>query len=166
MAKTKTKTKRFVKYYDDGPGGPYNSREKELAYRKGFVTEARRILKDRVHADDQIRLICNKKLRRINRVEKAVCRKNNKGERTHLLGYLPGHEVSAALLRGHSHALVCANQSWSCAEDLQLCDQLIIPVWVAAVERWAKEPIRLNKIVPPPQPLGLRYEDYYSGLIA
>ena len=38
--------------YDDGPGWPRQSRQKERAYRQGFIEEARRAVREWIDPDD------------------------------------------------------------------------------------------------------------------
>jgi hypothetical protein len=93
------------------------------------------------------------KLRLRVRERYCVYGKGDAGWKTHHLGYRPGHEVPAARLRGRHHALAFVTQAWEHVSDFDTFDILVMPAWLAAVERWAEEPIRPHVISPPPGPL-------------
>ena len=148
----------LVRHFDDGPGWPNATREKECAYRRGFIEETRRIVREWADPDDgafdPFGEVHRARMLRVRiRDRYAVYRAGCAGRRTYHLGYRPGHGVPAARARGRHHALVHVTQAWDEVSDLDRFDRLILPVWLMAVERWAQEPIRPRVTSPPPRPL-------------
>lgn len=161
-------TAQAVQIYDDGPGWPSASREKERAYRLGFVEEARRVVREwtdpvdatfdpigEEHAARQLRL----RTRERYSIYKPAYGPDCAGRKTYHLGYRPGHDVPAARLRGRHHALAYVTQSWDDVQDFEAFDRLVLPAWLTAVERWAEGPIRPGVIIPPPRPLHIARGD-------
>ena len=145
-------------HYDDGAGWPPLSSRKERAFRRGFLEEARRVAREWVDpANDAFDPFGEEeaahKLRLRVRERYSVYGKGDAGWKTHHLGYRPGHEVPAARLRGRHHALAFVTQAWEHVSDFDTFDALVMPAWLAAVERWAEEPFRVHVISPPPGPL-------------
>ena len=148
----------LVQDYDDGPGWPHSSPEKERAFRQGFVEEARRVAQEWADPDDATfdpwgEEQAAQQLRRRVRERYAVYGAGDAGRKTYHLGYRVGHDVPAARLRGRHHALAYVSQSWDQVEDFDAFDHLVLPAWLTAVERWAAERIRPRSIAPPPRPL-------------
>ncbi len=136
----------ILRDYDDGPDWPVNNRAKERAYRRGFVEEARRVVRTWVDPDDDTFDPWG---------EIATARRTRR--RVHdRLGCRPGHEVAAARARGRHHALEFAAQAWDEVEDFDTFDRFIVPAWLMTVERWAQGPIRMKIISPPPRPMEIR----------
>lgn len=135
--------------YDDGPGWPHHTREKEKAYRRGFVEEARRVVREWIDPDDDTFdpwgdvATAERTRRRI---------RDRFGSRT-------GHEVPAARARGRHHALAFVTQAWGEITDFDTFDRLVLPAWLLATERWAQRPIRMQTISPPPRPLDIEGAD-------
>lgn len=134
--------------YDDGPGLPC-AREKEQAYRQGFVEEARRVVREWIDADDD-NLDPWGELATAQRTRRRIHDR---------IGVQPGHEVPAARARGRHHALAFVTQAWDEVSDLDTFDGLVMPAWLMAVERWAQRPIRMNTISPPPRPMDIEGSD-------
>ncbi|MBE3123213.1 MAG: AAA family ATPase [Planctomycetes bacterium] len=147
----------LLRYYDDGAGWPNETREKERAFRRGFLEEARRVAREWADPDDAFdpfveeQAAHNLRLRVHERY--SVYQRGVAGRKTYHLGYRPGHEVPAARLRGRHHALAYVAQSWDEVSDFDAFDHLILPAWLVAVEHWAIKPIRPRIISPPPRPL-------------
>jgi hypothetical protein len=149
----------LVSHYDDGAGWPNETREKERAFRQGFLEEARRVVRewiaplgDAFEPFRQEKAAHNLRLRVRERytVYRAGYGPNCAGRKTYHLGYRPGHEAPAARLRGRHHALAYVTQSWDEVFDSDTFDHLVLPAWLAAVEQWASKPIRPRIISPPP----------------
>ncbi|MBI1373919.1 MAG: AAA family ATPase [Phycisphaera sp.] len=164
--------------YDDGPDVPC-ARDKERAYRQGFVEEARRIVREWAHPPGRVdakpdaepvsvrELIEQRRCDPFAEVEAAMKRRQrvrerftvysrgDAGRKTYHLGYRPGHAVPAARLRGRHHAMAFVTELWERLEtsDLNIFDPRLLCPWLRAVERWAGAPIRSNVITPPPRPL-------------
>ncbi|MEX0654659.1 MAG: helicase RepA family protein [Phycisphaeraceae bacterium] len=132
-----------ILHYDDGAGWPNYSREKEQAFRQGFVEEARRVVREWVDPEDDTFDPW---------AEVATAERTRRRVRDRL-GCQPGHEVPAARARGRHHALAFVTQAWDEVGDLDAFDRLVMPAWLMAVERWARKPIRMNVISPPPRPM-------------
>ncbi|HRX83502.1 MAG TPA: helicase RepA family protein [Phycisphaerae bacterium] len=169
----------IVREYDDGAGWPVNNRAKEQAYRRGFVEEARRIVRDWAHPPEprnakpgpgpvSVRELLDSRrcdpfgeveaawqLRRRVRERFTVYGPGDAGRKTYHLGYRPGHAVAAARLRGRNHAMAFVTNLWEDLEtaDLDIFDPRLLCPWLRAVEQWASAPIRPNVIVPPPHPM-------------
>jgi len=167
----------LVRHYDDGPDWPVNNRAKELAYRRGFVEEARRIVRDWAHPPEPVNakpapgpvslreLLDSRRcdpfgeveaawqLRRRVRERFTVYGPGDAGRKTYHLGYRPGHAAAAARLRGRHHAMVFVTELWEDLEtaDLDIFDPRLLCPWLRAVEQWASAIIRPNVIVPPPR---------------
>jgi hypothetical protein len=144
--------------YDDGAGWPGPSIEKERAFRQGFVEEARRVAREWTDPANEAfdpfgEEEAAHKLRLRVRERYCVYGRGDAGRRTYHLGWRPGHAVPAARLRGRHHALAYVTQAWDEVTDFDAFDTLVMPAWLAAVERWARTPIRPRVISPPPRPL-------------
>jgi len=144
--------------YDDGPDWPNQSPEKERAFRRGFLEEARRVVREWADPDDGTfdpwgEEEAARQLRRRVRERFSVYAPGRAGPKTHHLGYRPGHAAPAARLRGRHHAMAYVTQSWDEVEDLDAFDRLVLPAWLTAVERWAEEPISTRDPAAPPMPL-------------
>ncbi len=157
-----------LQIYDDGPGWPNASRDKERAYRQGFIEEARRVVREWTEPDDATfdpagEEHTARQLRLRTRERYSIYKPNYgplcAGRKTYHMGYRPGHEVPAARLRGRHHALAYVTQSWDDVQDFEAFDRLVLPAWLVAVERWAEKPIRPRVIVPPPRPLHIARGD-------
>jgi len=160
----------LVRLYDDGAGCLSTTYAKERAFRQGFVEEARRIVREWVDPDDETQdpfgeLQSAHRLRLRIQEKYAVYGPGCAGRRTYHLGFRPGHEIAAARARGRHHALVYVVQSWEEVDELELFDQIILPAWLAAVERWAEGPIRLRPALPPPRPLEIDGIDAISSAV-
>ncbi|MCC7193366.1 MAG: AAA family ATPase [Phycisphaeraceae bacterium] len=168
----------IVREYQDGPDHAAEDRAVEQAYRKAFVEEARRIVRDWAHPPGPLpppdpepvsmREILAKPRRDPLAEEEKAGRQRHRlrerftvygagdaGPKTHHLGYRPGHEVPAARMRGRHHAMAYVTMLWhdSDTADLDIFDPRLLCPWLRAVELWAGGPIRRNRIVPPPRPL-------------
>ena len=152
----------LLREYDDGFGWPSQSRQKERAFRQGFVEEARRMVREWLDPDDstfdpwgqeEAARLLRQRVRERYRAYRAAYGPGCAGRKTYHLGYLPGHEVPAARLRGRHHALAYITQAAEQVEDDDAFDKLIVPAWLTAVERWAAAPPSTRIIVPPPRPL-------------
>ena len=143
--------------YDDAMGWSNASRPKELAFRRGFVEEARRIAREWVDpADDFDPFGEEHTAHRLRlRIQERYCvyGRGDAGPKTYHLGWRPGHAVPAARLRGRHHALVYTVEAWEYVLDIDTFDHLVLPAWLAAVERWAADADPANVVTPPPRPL-------------
>lgn len=172
----------LVRFYDDGPGGSGATKEKEQAFRDGFVAEARRVVRAWAHppaellTNDQVAIVSLaerlKKLkfhssaeiegarnqRQQARERHSVYRRGPDGPKTYLSGYLAGHEVPAARARGRHHALEYVIEPWrdAATSDVDVFDSLLLRPWLAAVEQWAQSPSRPEAPAPPPRLLEIR----------
>jgi hypothetical protein len=177
------KDRRLLYDYDDGPGGPRSSRAKERAFRRGFLEEARRVVRAWSHRleemDRPVRLRPESLAERLVKIRfdpfgqaEAARRLRRRvqeryavygaaygpgcaGRRTYHRGYRSGHEVPAARLRGRHHALEYVLEP---LRDLATCDvdvfdPMLLGLWLGAVERWAERPMRPEAPSPPPRPL-------------
>ncbi len=155
-----------VNIYDDGAGWPNATAEKERAFRQGFIEEARRVVREWTNPDDatfdpfgeeqaarQLRLRTKERYT----IHRPGYGPNCAGRKTYHVGYRPGHEAPAARLRGRHHALAYVTQSWDDVQDFEAFDKLVLPAWLAAVERWAEGPVETIK--PPPRPLSIMRAD-------
>ena len=146
--------------YDDGPGWPRENPAKERAFRRAFVDEARRIVRDWTAppetdtSDPFGETVAAAKLRVHVRERFAVYEPGDAGPKTYHRGYQHGHEVPAARLRGSHHAMVYVTEPCECPgwPDIDIFDPELLRPWLLAVEGWAVEPIPLDRIVPPPRP--------------
>ena len=154
----------LMRRYNDGPGWPNASREKEQAYRRGFLEEAHRVVcrwpghNDEIHlheAEQKAAHHLRLRVRRRYTVYGGAYGPGCAGRRTYILGYRPGHEVPAARLRGRHHALAFVLQSWDETADSLMYEKIVLPAWLTAVEEWTQEPIRLNTVIPPPRPIDI-----------
>jgi len=139
--KPRTRCKGWIEY-DDGPSLPC-TRDKERAYRQGFIEEARRVVREWIDADDD-RFDPFGELATAERTRRRVRDRFGSG---------PGHEVPAARARGRHHALAYVTQAWDEITDFDAFDRFVMPAWLTAVERWADRPIRTQRLSPPPRPL-------------
>jgi len=176
-------TPAVVRHYDDGPGWPNATREKERAFRRGFVEEARRVIRQWAHPPEDLmgeprvvatklsELQANRRFDPIKEIEAARMLRLRvrerytvygaaygpgcAGQRTHHLGYRSGHEVPAARLRGRHHALEYVVEPWQHAstDHVDIFHPMILCPWLRAVEDWAKGPIRADAPLPPPRPM-------------
>ncbi|MBN2583967.1 MAG: AAA family ATPase [Planctomycetes bacterium] len=156
----------LLRDYDDGPGWPNATPAKEQAYRRGFVEEARRVVRDWPGHDDQIRLQEEEaeaawKLRQRLRERYSVYAPGGEGPKTHHRGFRPGHEVLAARLRGRHHAMAYVLQSWDETASSRMYERLILPAWLTAIEQWAAGPIHPDRIKPPPKPIEIEETEPY-----
>ena len=142
----------LAEYYDDGAGWPNYSREKERAFRQGFVEETRRVLREWSDPPDDFDPWA----------EVATAERTRRRVRDRF-GCRPGHEVPAARARGRHHALVYVTQAWDEVEDFDTFDRLVMPAWMLAVERWAQWPIRMQISSPPPRPLDMMPPEQPDG---
>jgi len=151
----------LVRRYDDGPGWPNASPEKERAYRRGFLEEARRVVRDWPGHPEQIRQQeaqaeaawqLRRRVRRRYTVYGPGYGPGCAGRRTYHLGYRPGHEAPAARLRGRHHSLAFVLQDWDESASMKMYETIVLPAWLTAVEQWASGPIRPRVIKPPPRP--------------
>ena len=146
--------------YDDGPGWPRENPAKERAFRRAFVEEARRIVRDwtappETNTSDPFgETETAAKLRVRARERFAVYERGDAGPKTYHRGYRPGHEVPAARMRGSHHAMVYVTEPSQCPgwPDLDIFDPQLLQPWLVAVESWAVEPVPFDRIVPPPRP--------------
>ena len=155
---TSVEEQGLLAYCDDSSGWPNATREKERAFRQGFLEEARRVVREWVGCDDDAldafgELNAAHKLRRQIRERYSVYRSGAAGPKSFHLGWRPGHEVPAARARAGHHALVYVTQSWDDVSDPPSFNRFILPAWLTVVERWARQPIRPKAISPPPRPL-------------
>ncbi|MBM4020291.1 MAG: hypothetical protein FJ288_18550 [Planctomycetes bacterium] len=146
--------------YDDGAGWPNSSIEKERAFRQGFLEEARRVVREWPGPDNEAfdpfgEEEVAHRLRLRVRERYSVYGRGDAGRKTYHLGYRPGHEAPAARLRGRHHALAYVTQSWDEVTDFDTFDNLVLPAWLAAVEKWAVQPFHPDAPEPPPRPLGI-----------
>ncbi len=166
----------LVRCYDDGPGGPGATIEKERAFREGFLTEARRValewarppweplpgshgegvspagLRKKTRGDFDAETEAARKRRERIREQHSVYHQGSEGPKTYHRGYLPGHEVPAARARGRHHALEYVIEPWPDAATAPIdvfAPKRLLP-WLAAVEQWAASPMRPEAPVPPP----------------
>ncbi len=172
----------LVRFYDDGPGGSVATKEKEQAFRDGFVAEARRLVRAWAHPPAE--LLTNDQITRVSLAERmkklkfhssaeieaarnqrqqtrerhSVYRRGPDGPKTYLSGYLAGHEVPAARARGRHHALEYVIEPWrdAATSDVDVFDPLLLHPWLAAVEQWAQSPLRPEAPAPPPRLLEIR----------
>jgi len=128
--------------YDDGPSLPC-ARDKERAYRQGFVEEARRVVREWIDADDD----------RFDPFGELATAERTRRRVRDRFGCQPGHAVPAARARGRHHALAYVTQAWDEITDFDAFDRFVMPAWLIAVERWADSPIRTQRLSPPPRPL-------------
>lgn len=146
--------------YDDGPGWPRENPAKERAFRRAFVEEARRIVRDWTAppetdtSDPFGETEAAAKLRVHARERFAVYESGVAGRMTYHRGYRPGHEVPAASLRGSHHAMVYVTEPSQCPgwPEIDIFDPQLLQPWLLAVEGWAVESVPLDRIVPPPRP--------------
>ena len=166
---------QLLRDYDDGAGWPNATREKELAFHKGFVEEARRIVRAWPGHDEQMHLQeaeeraahqLRLRVRERYAVYGAAHGPGCAGRKTYHLGYRPGHEVPAARLRGRHHALAYVIQSWDETADSKMYERIILPAWLTAVERWAERPIRPDRTTPPPRPIEIEEAAPYLAEVA
>jgi len=145
--------------YDDGPDCRCRHPTKERAFRRGFVEEARRIVRDwaaptacRSAALEETQAA--HRLRRRMRKRYWVYERGDAGRKTYLRGYRRGHEVAAARLRGRHHAMVYVTEPLVCSgwPDIDIFDPELLNPWLLEVERWVDEPILPGQIAPPPRP--------------
>lgn len=171
----------LVRWYDDGADWPDPSRRKERAFRRGFVEEARRIVRAWAHpprppdvapdaspvtlgellarrrcdpfAEEQAARKLRQRVRERYAVYGAGYGPGCGGRKTYHLGYRPGHEVPAARLRGRHHAMAYVIEPWHHLEtsDVDIFDPRLLCPWLMAVEQWAGAPIRPDVTVPPPR---------------
>ena len=159
---------QVVSIYDDGAGWPNATAEKERAFRQGFLEEARRVVREWTNPDDatfdpfgeeqaarQLRLRTKERYT----IYRPGYGPNCAGRKTYHVGYWPGHDAPAARLRGRHHALAYVTQSWDDVRDFDAFDKLVLPAWLAAVERWAQEPIKMGLTIAPPRPLSIMRAD-------
>ncbi|MEX0652962.1 MAG: helicase RepA family protein [Phycisphaeraceae bacterium] len=139
---------RAILHYDDGPDCPCN-REKERAYRQGFVEEARRVVREWGDPDDDA----------FDPWAEIATAERTRRRVRQRLGCRPGHEVPAARARGRHHALAFVTQAWDEVSDLDAFDRHVMPAWLLAVERWTERPIRMQTISPPPRPQDIEGAD-------
>ena len=163
-------------HYDDGPGWPNHSFEKERAFRQGFLEEARRVarewarppweplpgsqgkgvspagLRERTRGDFDAEIEAAWKQRERVREQYSVYRQGSEGPKTYHLGYLPGHEVTAARARGRHHALeyVIEPLRVAATAPIDVFDPKLLQPWLAAVEQWAASQMWPEAPVPPP----------------
>ena len=178
MVETNTAVARpsIVHCYDDGPGGPGATLEKEHAYREGFLAEARRVVRElacpplgpspgdprkdvypagpreKTRGDLGIAIGAARRLRERIREQYGVYRQ---GSKTCLLGYLPGHEVPAARARGRHHALEHVATPLPDAATPRI-DPVLLQPWLVAVEAWAASAVRADAPAPPPTLMAVR----------
>lgn len=156
-----------VRMYDDSPGWPNATVEKERAYRQGFLEEARRVVREWAEPDDTFdpwgQEDAARLLRLRTRERYSVYQAGHgplaAGRKTHHLGFRPGHVIPAARLRGRHHALTYVTQSCNQVNDDEALERLVLPAWLTAVERWAAQSIKSSTIVPPPRPLMIAAKD-------
>nr|OQB78879.1 MAG: hypothetical protein BWX88_05040 [Planctomycetes bacterium ADurb.Bin126] len=157
-----------VNIYDDGAGWPNATAEKEHAFRQGFLEEARRVVREWTDPDDatfdpfgeeQAALHLRLRTKERYTIYRPGYGPNCAGRKTYHVGYRPGHEAPAARLRGRHHALAYVTQSWDDVRDLDAFDKLVLPAWLVAVERWAREPIKMGLTIAPPRPLSIMRAD-------
>ncbi len=149
----------IVKFYDDGLGWTESTVEKELAYRNGFLEEARKTIEvwPNRNLDLAQRHIHQ---RRVNlREEYSVYEKGDAGPKTYHLGYRPGHSVPAAELRSRNHGLSFIEQAQKEVADSTVFEEVILPAWLKAVEQWAGKQVCLNVVSPPPWPTEVKVEE-------
>ena len=156
--KAQVRGRPLLDHYNDSAIWPLVCGRRERAFRRGFLEEARRVAREWVDpADDAFDPFgeeeAARKLRLRVRERYSVYGRGDAGRKTYHLGYRPGHEVPAARLRGRHHALVYVTEAWKHVSDFDLFDARVMPAWLAAVERWAEEPFRVNVVSPPPGPL-------------
>ncbi|MFB3894510.1 MAG: AAA family ATPase [Phycisphaerae bacterium] len=153
-----------VSIYDDSAGWPNATVEKEHAFRQGFLEEASRVVREWTNPDDatfdpfgeeQAALHLRLRTKERYTIYRPGYGPNCAGRKTHHVGYWPGHEAPAARLRGRHHALAYVTQSWDDVQDFDAFDRLVLPAWLAAVERWAQEPIKMGLTIAPPRPLSI-----------
>ena len=169
----------LLRYYDDDPGGPGATIEKEHAYREGFLAEARRVVREwacpplgpstggpredvypagpqeKTRGDLGAATEAARRLREHIREQYSVYRQGSQGPKTYLLGYLPGHEVPAARARGRHHALAYATTPLPDATTPPI-DPVLLQPWLVAVEAWAASAIQPDAPVPPPTLMAVR----------
>lgn len=149
-----------LREYDDGPGWPRENPAKERAFRRAFVEEARRLVRDWTAppetdtSDPFGETEAAAKLRVHVRERFAMYEPGDAGPKTYHRGYRPGHEVPAARLRGSHHAMVYVTEPCECPgwPDIDIFDPQLLGPWLLAVESWAVEPVPLDGIVSPPRP--------------
>jgi len=176
-SKTAAVKQDVVSIYDDGPGGPDASKEKELAFREGFLEGARhaagawahppeaphargkpklmslREMIKKMPFDSSAEIDAARKRRDQVREEHSVYRRGSAGPKTYHLGYRHGHEVPAARARGRHHALEYVIDPWRdlATSDVDIYDPRLLKPWLAAVEQWAESPMRPEAPMPPPR---------------
>jgi hypothetical protein len=167
----------LVRFYDDGPGGTGASKEKEQAFREGFLEGARRAAGVWAHPPEEPRprgefkpvslremirkmpfdssteIKAVRRLREQIREGYTVYRRGSAGPKTYHLGYRPGHEAPAARARGYHHALEYVIEPWRdlATSDVDIYAPRLLKPWLAAVEQWAESPMRPEAPMPPPR---------------
>lgn len=152
---------RYERFYQDGaPDGPLDDRERldearaaERAFRDGFLAAAR-VAVGRGHCPGELELEAARLARRAVRLAWSVpipsadylgITDPDKRESMDSvqIAYRPGHRAEAARFRGIHHALVYVEEGWKTLEAAgargELIGQFVMPLWLAAVERWAAD---------------------------
>jgi len=152
----------YVREYDDGAGWPNMTAAKERAFRRGFLEEARRAVREWTSGDlelfdpfgqEEAAYHLRWRTRERYTVYRSAYGLGCAGRKTHHVGYRPEHVVPAARLRGRHHALAYIVQASEDIQDDETFDHWVLPAWLAAVERWAAKPIKKNALsAPPPRP--------------
>lgn len=171
----------LLREYDDGAGWPKYTREKEQAFRQGFLEEAQRVVREWAHSFDGMKnppsmtpvpLSEGIARMRLDPLQEAEAARHLRlrvreryavyktgygpgcaGRKTYHLGYRPGHEIPAARLRGRHHALEYVIEPTRELEtaDVDVFDPMLLSLWLKAVEEWADRLIRPRRISPPPR---------------
>jgi len=166
-ATTTVGSEGLVRYYDDGAGWPNATVEKERAFREGFLDAARSVvrrwarpskpgMKSHISFDTEIEAA--RKVRERIHDQYSVYRAGGEGPRTHHLGYRRGHEAPAARARGRHHALEYVIEPRHVADTahIDVFDIKLLQPWLAAVEQWARSPMRPEAPMPPPRLLEVK----------
>jgi AAA domain len=177
MVATVTTEPSLLRHYDDGAGWPNATVEKEQAFRKGFLEEARRVAREWVNPpkegpatnrltvrplgqvmdetpfDPDREIEVARRLRARISERFSVYRRGSAGRRTYHLGWRPGHVIPSARARGRHHALEYVVEPWRDLDtaDLDVFAPEILSPWLAAVEAWARSPMRPAAPAPPPR---------------
>lgn len=152
---------RYEQFYQDGaPDGPINdpkrlgeARAAERAFRDGFLAMAR-VAVSRCHCPSELEMKAAHMARSAVRLAWSAYipsadyfgitdTQKRAAMDSQQIAYRPGHRVEAARFRGIHHALVYVEEGWKTLEAdgarSGLIGQFVMPLWLAAVERWAAD---------------------------